>query len=137
MPNLEDKLSKAFAPVLADLVRKTAEALRAMSIEEVLALSGLERRSAPRVRRSRTTKASASPSKGRSSTNTEAVLSKLVPMLKAAPNGVSGEAIKKELGLSRGGWRSVMRAGLASGAMRKKGVRRATLYFAGTKRSKK
>ncbi len=100
------------------------------TVEQLLALAGAERRAKPRTRNRSKATATRSPA------NTDALIAKLLPMLKAAPKGVSGEAIKKELGLSRGAWRSVMRAGLASGAMRKKGDKRATLYFAGTKRTK-
>jgi hypothetical protein len=121
MPSLEDALAKAFAPIVAELARRTAEVLQAMSVEELLAFSGLERRAKQRGR----AKAGAQP---KAKVNASAAVDGIMALLRKSGDGMSAEAIKAVYPMNRGAWRSVSAALLATGQVSRKGNKRATTY---------
>jgi hypothetical protein len=122
--SIETALAKAFSEMVADMARKTIEVLRAMSVEEVLAISGLERRTITRPAKK------ANPAQARVPTQTTA---KLVVGLLRKSDGLSAEAIRKELGLPRGPWRNAIGALVSSGQVRQQGTKRSARYFVGGK----
>ncbi len=125
-------LTKAFiarAPQMAaDYAEAAAGVLRGASVEQLLALAGAERRTKTRVRNRSKVAAKAAPLK---SVDTDATVKALAAKLRTAPKaGLSGEQLQTDLGLNRGRWRKVMALALSTGVMRKKGLKRATRYFA-------
>jgi hypothetical protein len=69
--------------------------------------------------------------KRRSADDIAVTLDRIVTLLKANPAGLRAEQIRKELGMLAKELPRPLAEGLASKALRKKGQKRATVYFAG------
>jgi hypothetical protein len=69
--------------------------------------------------------------KRRSADDIAATLGNIVALLKAHPSGLRAEQIRKELDMLAKELPRPLAEGLASKALRKKGQKRATVYFAG------
>ncbi len=136
MSNLRSRLSD-LASSFADSV---VEAIRSSSLEELLSESGArpKAQTAERIPKSAPkaalTKAPRVTSSGRlprrSADDIAAELAKIVALVQKHKDGLRAEQIRAELGLQAKELPRVLKEGLASRALRSRGQKRATTYFA-------
>jgi hypothetical protein len=129
MPNLHaqlDELANTFAASVLLAIRRVA-------LEDLLGETGHERRSSPRgPQRS----AAAPRGKGgrlvrRSPEDVAKTLATIVSLLKGKKAGLRSEQIRETLKLDKREIPAVLKMGLAKKAIRSKGQKRSTTYFAG------
>ncbi len=135
MSNLRSRLSD-LASSFADSV---VEAIRSSSLEELLSESGSRPRAQTAERLPKAGAKAAAPKAPRSSSgrlprrsadDIAAELAKIVALVQKHRDGLRAEQIRAELGLQAKELPRVLKEGLASRALRSKGQKRATTYFA-------
>ena len=128
MPNLHSQLNDLANTFAASVLL----ALRRVALEDLLGETGQERRSSPRgARRS----AAVPRRKGgrlarRSPEDVAKTLASIVSLLKGKKAGLRSEQIRAALKLDKREIPRVLKMGLAKKAIRAKGKKRATTYFA-------
>lgn len=136
MSNLRSRLSD-LASSFADSV---VEAIRSSSLEELLNESGGARpraqvaermpKTAARAPLARAPKSATGRLPRRSADDIAAELAKIVALVSKHKDGLRAEQIRAELGLQAKELPRVLKEGLASRALRSRGQKRATTYFA-------
>lgn len=113
-----------------DFASHIVQAIRAMSLEEIATLGGGRRGPG------RPTKAAAAPRhvsggrlKRRSTEDLGKTVDKIVAIVKASKKGINAEGIREALKVPRKVLPRPMKMALASKKIRKKGHKRATMYF--------
>jgi hypothetical protein len=128
MPNLHAQLNDLANTLAASVLL----AIRRVALEDLLGETGRERRSSPRgSRRS----AAAPRGKGgrlarRSPEDIAKTLATIVSLLRGKKNGLRSEQIREMLKLDKRELPGVLKMGLAKKAIRSKGQKRSTTYFA-------
>jgi hypothetical protein len=135
MSNLRSRLSD-LASSFADSV---VEAIRSSSLEELLSESGArpkaqaaERmpKTAPKAALAKAPRSTSGRLPRRSADDIAAELAKIVALVQKHKDGLRAEQIRAELGLQAKELPRVLKEGLASRALRSRGQKRATTYFA-------
>jgi hypothetical protein len=136
MSNLRSRLSD-LASSFADSV---VEAIRSSSLEELLSESGARPKAQAAERMPKTAAKAVALAKAprstsgrlprRSADDIAAELAKIVALVQKHKDGLRAEQIRAELGLQAKELPRVLKEGLASRALRSRGQKRATTYFA-------
>jgi hypothetical protein len=141
-------LQKNIETIAAEFVAHVLHAIRTASLDDIAAATG---RAAPSAKRGpgRPPKAAAAkPVAGksakkagrrgrlprRSAEDISAALDAIVAAVKAAPNGLRAEEIQAKLGIDKRELPRPIQEGLSAKRLIKKGKKRATTYFAGSKK---
>ncbi len=138
MPTLRSQLN-SLASSFADSV---LQAIKGASIEELLAEgnvraggNGRAARSAPKTAPRATSAAAKGPRSSRrlprrSAEDIQQSLEEVSGLLKKHPDGLRAEQIRAELGMEAKEMPRILKQGLSSKALKSKGQKRATTYFA-------
>jgi hypothetical protein len=113
------------------------QAFRSASLDELLTITGGAGREVSRGAAAPKTRAAAPKKKGgrlgrRSPTDITRILENIVAVLAAHPEGLRAEQIKEALGLDKREMPKPIAEGLSTGALKKTGQKRATVYTVAT-----
>ncbi len=138
---MSNDLHRTLESLASQFAHDVLLALRGASLEDIVAESRPGHAGAAKKRPAAEAAAPARRARGagrrkggrlkrRSPDQLEKVLASVVTLLKQNPKGLRGEEIQKKLGLARKELARPVAHGLGKKALRKKGEKRATTYFA-------
>ncbi len=124
---LSDDFARSIRILAEDFTDGVLSAIRASSLEDLLAQASPRRKSA-RPGKTNDVSHLRTEFKRRPASLVQGHANLVIRYVKDHP-GCSGEAARKELGLPRGKWNTTVKKAIATGQLRKEGQKRATRYF--------